>query len=942
MIEQEVRSFPLVPTESLMSQVESAVVNAGLRPAEFMSALTKELRRQPDPRRALNNFQRFLTSGFSVSLLREFRANHTLLQILLDIFSQSQYLADILVRDPELFEWLTSSNALKKAKSREELVDEARATMAPFERLEKKLSALKRFHRREILRIGGREILGEDGIAVITRELSSLADSLIESVVMLGREELRKNNEIQLEPSLAVIGLGKLGGNELNFSSDIDLMFVYERDENLDESPSRIKTSFDYFNRLAEFVVRGLSEHTAEGYLYRVDMRLRPDGTAGALAMSRQAYRAYYETRGETWERQMLLKARVVAGDVEVGRNFLLDVEPFLYPKTTLTSPLNEIAEIKKKVESRLSSSSNIKLGSGGIRDIEFIVQALQLLNGGRNATLRNANTLAVLAALVDGHLLSQKEFRILQGSYELFRTIEHRLQLLHGQQTHSLPVRWEETVKLSRSLGFRSGKEFQKTVETHRREVRKIFESVFAAGESTGLVEDELVERLISKLGVEDIERARKDLETIIRAMPVLYSGEVQRSFVSAVRKYKAAQTALHNLASLSAQKSIGSTLNQGFQNKEIVHLLCLVASRSSRLTQTLSREPVLFESLVARPDEMVKKGLRFEHFLKDSPQKFKTFNEFKACLRFLLKVSTIAQFVSEVSDVAEHLVAHVFHQRVRPEGVCLLALGKFGGREITFGSDIDVICLYRKTRRKSNLEKQLQEFVGFFESQKIYEIDFRLRPEGRSAPLSTHADYFMEYLQQRAEVWEKQALLKLRYVAGDRELARCILLKTSANIYAELPAAWTRHIMKMRQRMEQERSAKLGVGLDLKVAKGGLADIEFGLQAIQLAFGNRNKQLQTPNTFQLLNRLKKMKLLPRADVKVLTKNHEYLRKLETLVRLNSDSKGVILSAAKEELNTLSAAMEESSGAALKKRVNTVRGQNRRFLLKAVKLCKS
>ena len=281
------------------------------------------------------------------------------------------------------------------------------------------MDAVKRIHRREYLRIGAREILREAGVRTTTAELSALADAVIEAVLEIGYADLCQRTGADFRPTLAAVGLGKLGGQELNFSSDIDLMFVYERDEPLAGLGERVQNTFDFYRRLAEFVVRTLSDITPEGRLYRVDLRLRPDGSSGALVMSCASTLTYYETRGQLWERQMLLKARIVAGNQETGTGWQTSLLPFLFPKTQLRSPLAEIAGIKRQIEARVGSEVNVKLGSGGIRDIEFTVQALQLLYGGANDRLRIRNTLDALQALESSRVLNPVEAASLREAYE-------------------------------------------------------------------------------------------------------------------------------------------------------------------------------------------------------------------------------------------------------------------------------------------------------------------------------------------------------------------------------------------------------------------------------------------------------------------------------------------------------------------------------------------
>lgn len=933
------QSFQPISQDDLLRSLGPMLVGAGISPAEFIPELNRSLSKLADRRRALNNLLRFLTSAASPSLLHEFASQKVLLELALDLFAQSQYLADILVRNPELFHWLTTSDVLNKAKSRELLRTEALGSAEPFERTEKKLSALKRFHRREMLRIGARDILRKADIETITLELSSLADSIIEAVLGIAELDLHKSTGIELRDMLCVIGLGKLGGNELNFSSDIDLMFIYERDRDLDVPGTRTRTAFEYCSKLAEIVVRRLSEHSDGGHLYRVDMRLRPDGQSGPLAMSRQAYRNYYEERGELWERQMLLKARVVAGNKKVGERWLDDLEPFVHPKTLLFSPLENIRQIKNKIESKTDNGSNIKLGTGGIRDIEFTTQALQLLNSHLHKKVRNQNTLAALASLKDANALTQEEQSDLQEAYLFLRSVEHRLQLLHGQQTHSLPETQDEKQSLAKSLGFESSAKFDAVLRQHRKHVRDIFVSVFEPREAgkdrqprsqneTGFFE---------KTKLIDRKEAAKNLKEIKKEFPALNDARLQTRFWKSLRKYHAEDCALKNFAFLCSQTPSKASLTQAVQNERLFDLLILLCSRSSRLLQPLSSEPLLFETLLADPEQLFDEKPGWNFLLESDPLRFKLFNEFKILLRFLLGHADLEFTTRHLSDLADIVVKKAFALHINPRRACLVALGKFGGCEISFGSDLDVICVYDDSRRGREMDLALKNFFDYFRSgaNQIYDIDFRLRPEGKNSPLATGLSYYDTYLANRASLWEKQSLLKARVVCGHDEVAEKVQSLIKRHLSIPPQKGWTKEILRMRRRMESER-VKRGKGIDLKLSKGGLSDIEFLVQVLQLKDDSGGIGL---STFSSLGRLAEKKILTRSDARKLLRNYEFLRRIELLIRLNSLSRASEYPNDKKNQKQLASGLGEKSEKALLARTKRILVENRRMFLETLRL---
>ncbi len=936
------RTFQSVAPETLLKAIESAAAQAGVAPQDFMPSVRAQLRKTPDPRRALNNLQRFLASAFSVTLIREFSAQKVLLEIALTLFSQSQYLADILVRNPELFPWLVSSGALKTTKTHEAFLAEARKAVEPFERTEKKLDALKRLHRREMLRIGARDILREAHIMTITIELSSLADSIIETVLFIGREELKRNTGLAPENPIAVIGLGKLGGNELNFSSDIDIMFVYARDEEFPDATTRTRSMVEYCSRLSEFVVRRLSEHTDEGHLYRVDIRLRPDGAAGPIAMSSQAYRAYYEARGELWERQMLLKARTVAGNKIVGETWLKNLGPFLFPKTHLVSPLKEISEMKKKIEARISDNANIKLGSGGIRDIEFIVQALQLLNGGRARNIRVRPTMQALARLGEEDLMSSEERKDLTEAYEFFRIVEHRLQLLHGTQTHSLPDSEEETQKLSKSLGFRTPYDFGRSLNSKRKRVREIFNLVFQGGSVSkrgGEQKSASGNSALGKLKFIDPRGSRRLLDSLLREVPELQAREIQDDIIRACLKSGSEDWAIRNFALFGSQPGIKRSFLQAMENRNLLDLMVMIASRSARMVHTLSNDPLLFESLLIRPEKVMSEFPGWKSMLESDPLKYKTFNEFRICLRFLLGHASIENTTKALSSLADTVVLHAFEKKVRAEGTCLLALGRLGGQEISIGSDLDLVCVYDEKKCPPNIDQRLKEFVSYFTQPKglMYEVDFRLRPEGHSAPLATELTYYDTYLKTRASLWEKQSLLKARIVGGDDRVVKNLRVVLDTHLWQQPTKGWIQEILRMRRRMEAER-AREKAGHNLKLGKGGMADLEFLVQAVELAHGGKKSSVRTPNTFAAFRLFRRMRVLKSADAQKAQFNYVYLRSLEMMLRLNSLTNSVAMPRERVLSKAVSVGLGERSIRQMKARVSEVRAENRNLFLKTLR----
>ncbi|MBI3110835.1 MAG: hypothetical protein HYZ01_04590 [Ignavibacteriales bacterium] len=941
--------------ESLFIAIGGMAAQAGISPRALLKQLRPVVRGTPDPTRGLNNLHRFLAAGFSSTILRDFHLHPMLLDVALQLFSQSQFLADILVRNPELFSWLTASPALKVRKTPQDFAAEAGDAARLFNRLERKLDSLKRFQRRELLRIGARHILNEADIAVTSAELAALADGIIDAVLRLGHLHLAETTQVQTDHTLAVIGLGKLGGAELNFSSDIDLMFVYDRDEELAGSIGRISTQHEYHNRLSEFIVRRLTEHTAEGHLYRVDMRLRPEGETGPLALSRAGYMVYYESRGEVWERQMLLKARVVAGKRGVGEHWLREVEPFVHPKTMLGSPLQEIARIKARIETRVDVDANVKLGSGGIRDIEFTVQALQLLNAGAHPVLREQGTLRAIAALAEGSFLSTRERKVLEDSYMFLRRVEDRLQLLHGLQRHQLPESKEEMNVLAKQLGFKSVRAFDRTLALHRGHVRKVFTSVFhgmgtpgpaRTGKRSGEGDGRMQSGWFRKIGWLHPVEAARHLDAIAGELPELQGERDMKRFVSSLAAFKAPDWCLGNFLMLTSSQPIRRTLQQAVQNPTTLNLLLLLCSRSSNLARLLAREPLLFESLVGRTDEVIQGGLGWEFLRRSDLVRFRQYNEFKALLRWLLRKTTIEELTQELSAVAEAIIldacARLEGELLSEEShtrYSLLALGKFGGGEMNIGSDLDLVFVYSGVAEEGD-GTMAQTFVRKLvrETEGAYEIDLQMRPEGKNSPPAIEWQYYKEYLRERASLWERQSLTKVRPIAGTPDFCKEVSDHIQRSVaHDPLPSDWVEKIKGMREQMERERVTPRS-GVDLKMGKGGLVDLEFLLQILALRYGREKESPIPPGSMKAVREFVGRKILTRGEGNSITSNLVALRSLETLIRINADSTEFVLPTDPMKLKVLAAGMEASSVKKLLMRVTIMRKENRSLFLHTIR----
>lgn len=443
---------------------------------ELLSAIAETA----DPDQALVHWEHYLETGINRVQLFQYLADAPrMLHLLCTLFGNSPALAQTLVRDPLLIYWLAEERVLSRRPTRRELERMLRAMLANVSAVELKLETLRRFRRREMLRIGVRDLLRAADVRETTIALSDLAAVLIQAAYEIVEADLRRqygvpmhrNHRGQLvETGFVVMAMGKLGGGELNFSSDVDLIYVYESEDG-QTYPTAGQTGVhsipneEYFEYLARALTAALAERTQEGYVYRVDLRLRAEGAVGRLARSLAGYRQYYRTRGQVWERQALLKAWPIAGSRSVGRAFLRMVRPFVFGSVALTSRddwsliIGEVKATKAMIDSKMvmrgHEHRNVKLGIGGIREIEFLVQVVQMLLGRWLPGIRARNTLTALARFRREGLLSSREQTALTEAYLFLRDIEHKLQMVHDLQTHALPSSPEELARCAVRLGY-------------------------------------------------------------------------------------------------------------------------------------------------------------------------------------------------------------------------------------------------------------------------------------------------------------------------------------------------------------------------------------------------------------------------------------------------------------------------------------------------------
>ena len=837
--------------DGILSKIFELIVNSGTtgKAAEFVEKLDEITANLPDQFMTLNNFERFIASTpNSASVLSDLSRDSKLLLDFLKTISASQYLADILVRHPAYFRFLFSPTGIESPLNPSALQQELFGQTSIYKDIKRKEDFVRRIYKREILRIGARDICGKDNLESTTLQISQLADSILKTSFEVTTEEYAAKYG-EMPPPISCIALGKLGGSELNYSSDIDLLFIFSDEGSQD--PHHTSEQSNYF---VGHLVKFLTAESPEGHLYRVDLRLRPDGHAGPPAQSLSSVLSYYESRGELWERQMLIKARHVAGDERVSEIFLNTLRPFIYPRTWLENPIDEIPRMKIRIETSNPTEFDIKLRRGGIRDIEFITQALQLLNGGSNPDLQTGNTLQAIRHLGENQILNKHEASQLSDAYRFFRLVEHRLQLFSNKQTHTLPSTGKEFRELSKRCNYKNERKFRNELFGYFESVAELFDNVFRIEQPIerseveqlleGSISDERTRHVIENYGLERIEESYRNVQFlsrgVTRAGDIEFPSAVTRAFreiaphlLEDIKLTVDPDLTLRNMARLvPAIKSLevfyGSLSNEVFSR--LVLTLC---SKATRFVDYITVEPLLLDLAIA-PDRLLDIGV----YMPDSLPKAvaKEFNEIKLGMLYLLGDISLSEMHARWTEVAEKFFLDAVHH-VFPKGApTIIAGGKFGSGEMSFMSDLDVIFILPDKFKgdKSIVEKKIPEVQKNLldaTGKPVFTVDLKLRPEGKSAPLLMTESEYNQYLEKRLSVWERMAMTRFRVLGQPNPLQNKL---TSTLVKHPLSREEVEEISGLYSKAIQSHS--YFDEIDIKTGDGGLFAVEFLVQTLAL----------------------------------------------------------------------------------------------------------
>jgi [glutamine synthetase] adenylyltransferase / [glutamine synthetase]-adenylyl-L-tyrosine phosphorylase len=947
---------------------------------ELSHPLARILPRCPDADMSLNNLERFFANPASparLPLLLESRAKT--FETLLQLFSTSQFFSDLLITNPDYLEMVRVP--LRSSPNRAELQDQLQAEVdAAFED-SAVLLAFRRFRQRQLLRIGTNDIIRDRPLEEVTRDISRVADMALEVAL---HTALRSTASRFGEPytkddkpaRCVILAFGKHGGKELNYSSDIDLMFLFDEDGFTRGKRTNNLGNDEFFARVVGEVVRLLSQHTEQGQAYRVDLRLRPEGKRGALARSLASTLAYYDTLGRTWERQALIKIRPCAGDMRLGEQFVKAIEPFVYRKYLTFGEINGIKALKRRIEQKShrdgTSDTEVKTGFGGIRDVEFAIQFLQLLNGGDLPEVRQRNTLKAMQALAHAGCLSDQEYGILQDTYRFLRRLEHRLQLMCDLQTHRLPENHEELRKLSQRMGFTDSREgnggdgqseangldrflgvYRAKTDLNRKILDHLLHQTFEgeAGEpESDLIldpnpEPATIQAVLGKYPFRDVMGAYFCLTQLATESVPFISARRCRHFLAsiapqllqAVAETPDPDMALLNLEKVSASLGGKAILWELFSfNPPSLRLYVELCASSQFLSEILITNPGMIDELL---DSLVLNQPRSLAELKgeladlcrnaeDTDVILHSFQDkeiLRIGVRDILGKDDIQATTAALSDVAETILGQIADLQWWPiikrfgipqlaEGprtgqgarFVLLGLGKLGGREMSYQSDLDLILVYEGDGRSAALpgstrfdEFEFTDNFHFFSEfaqriikaasllgpmGRLYHVDMRLRPTGKSGSLVIPLNEFRRYYESGgAQLWERQALTRARVVHGDEEFGKEAMAAVEDAVHGvKWEPRLVHEIVSMRERVQASGSTR-----DLKRGFGGISDVEFLGQLFRIKYGKAIPALRTTNTWEALDALGRAGLISAEELTTLRKCYDFLREVEACLRI-------------------------------------------------------
>lgn len=878
-----------------------------------------ELGAAADPDLAVVQFLR-LVEACDVRQRSGLSADDSLRGRVIDLLGASEALGDFLIRDPHTVDALADGEALGVAPS----AKDARATLllavgalpeAPeaVATAEEPLDALRVAYRRLLVGIATRDLSGLAGMEAVATWLSDLADATLEAALAIARAEL---GESAFACRLAVIGMGKCGGRELNYISDVDVIFVAEAVDGVPEEDALRAAT-----HLASGLMRACSAVTHEGSIWEVDAALRPEGKQGALVRTLPSHVGYYQRWASTWEFQALLKARHAAGDEDLGSRYVDQISQLVWSAANRPDFVSDVQAMRKRVEEHIPADladRELKLGPGGLRDVEFSVQLLQLVHGRSDVMLRSPTTLVALEALATWGYVGRADAAALADAYRFLRTLEHRLQLRLLRRTHTLPSGEGELRVLARSVGLRSEpvRELLDQWKAHQRQVRRLHEKLFYrpllqsvarldAGEARLSVQ--AAEERLQALGYADPPGAMRHLQALTSG--VSRRAAIQRTLLPVMLGWFAdgPDPDAGLLGFRQVSEALGATpwyLRLLRDESLAAQRLAFVMSASRYATDLLLRAPESVRML-ADDDELQPKdeqALRSEAMALAARQqepatavgairglrRRELFRISVGSILGMISIDQVGPALSAVANVTLQAALDVATRKVVEDAeplieLCVIAMGRYGGRELGFASDLDVMFVHEPLpgsdetaagRQAMAIAEELRTLLMAPSVDPPVDLDADLRPEGKGGPLTRSLASFAAYYERWSSPWEAQALLRAQPVAGSQGLGERFVAMIDPLRYPHggLEADALREARRLKARMEAERLPRgADPTLHTKLGRGGLSDVEWTVQLLQMEHAHTHLNLRTTNTLEGLRAAVASDVLSASDAKTL-----------------------------------------------------------------------
>ena len=841
------------------------------------------------------------------------------------VVAVSEFAAAALIQDPMALDWLARAAGTGGADYGTGGADYEKR-VASTSNAERAMHLLREWRRREMLRIAWRDIAGHAAVEETLSAVSDLADACIRAAARAAQLHLQATfggpaSADGVEASFIVLGMGKLGGRELNFSSDIDLIFVFC---GIGETQGpRVIDNEEYFNRLGRELIRLLDARTPDGFVFRVDMRLRPFGESGPLAVSLAALEDYLQQHGRDWERYAWIKARAIVGARAYAQAYEEFVRPFVYRRYLDFGVFESLRGMKALIVrevARRDLADHLKLGKGGIREIEFVVQSMQLVRGGSDRRLQSPALLEVLPLLEGSKLVSARDIALLTDAYRVLRKAENALQMLRDQQTHTLPSDAADRMRLAVAMGLEDWLEVHALIESTRDQVAAQFDALlFGTPDAQGRPEDGVAWLDSDEVSIagelDGCGFAEPDIAQVAAILDAYRHAAAYR------RLDEAGQRRLHvilaRLLKAAAKRPLPATLIQ-----RVLRVLEAIGTRASYLALLKEQPPALarlidvcaisgflaaqiadfpllldelidakaFDELPSRHGFAFELAARTERLPADDPERqvealrqFQKVAVFSVALADLTDRLPLMRVSDRLTDIAELIVqccmdlawqqmTHAYGvphcaeegERPRPVVVAVVAYGKLGGLELGYGSDLDLVFLHDSSGgiQLTDGDHPLDNGTFFLRlgqrivhlltmhsaAGRLYEVDMRLRPNGKGGFLMTGIDAFERYQRKDAWTWEHQALLRARAVAGDAALCGMFeAIRRRVLSGAVRRETLRTDVLEMRLRMRRELSRSGAGQFDIKQDWGGIADIEFLVQYWVLAAAADHPELLT-----------------------------------------------------------------------------------------------